>query len=280
MATRTSPSRTGRSLTTWAKYLESKGLRSREPALHRRLRRPSRAQRQPLREGDRSARRLRACSAKCAATRPRPTRVRKVAQEMAARWVTEADGRRPLPPRLRQARARGARSTTSSGTRILGLKLFPAEVMREEMAFYLHEAEPLRPAARQPQDVHEARLDVWTATLTGDARRFRRARRADLRLPQRIAAARADDRLVLKRPSAKQVGFQARSVVGGVFIPLLADAATVEKMGRSRSRQNAARPIKWAPLPTPPKITEVVPDFAERTPSPGATLSKNPPTDG
>ena len=39
-------------LEQWAEYLKDKGLRSGKPALHRRLRRPSRPQRQPLGQGD------------------------------------------------------------------------------------------------------------------------------------------------------------------------------------------------------------------------------------
>ncbi|HZJ14419.1 MAG TPA: hypothetical protein VFD27_05180, partial [Chthoniobacteraceae bacterium] len=43
------------------------------------------------------------------------------------------------------------------------------------------------------------------------------------------------------------------------FIPLLADAALWKKWADRDRQKNAARPIKWAPLPTPPKITDVVP---------------------
>jgi hypothetical protein len=43
--------------------------------------------------------------------------------------------------------------------RLLGLDLFPPEVARKEIAQYLKALEPLRPAAGQPQGLHQERLD-------------------------------------------------------------------------------------------------------------------------
>ena len=42
--------------------------------------------------------------------------------------------------------------------RILGLNLFPASVAQKEMAYYRRIQERVRPAARQPAALHEARL--------------------------------------------------------------------------------------------------------------------------
>ena len=103
-------------LAKWAEYLEEQGLRSRESAVHRRLRRPPRAQREPVDQGDPGARRPAASWPADAATPPRraaPDRRDRHGREMGRRRPTTATtiGSRSTSP------APGARSTTWSGTR-------------------------------------------------------------------------------------------------------------------------------------------------------------------
>src|SRR5207245_1598471 len=74
--------------------------------------------------------------------------------------------------------------------------------------------------------------------------------------------------------TAKKVGFTARPVVGGVFAQLLYDK-TLWKKWASRDKTKAAN---WAPIPAPPKITEVV-AAADKAPATWR-FTTSPPGDG
>ncbi|MBS1873043.1 MAG: DUF4965 domain-containing protein [Acidobacteria bacterium] len=109
--------------------------------------------------------------------------------------------------------------------RLLGLNLFPPDVARKEIAFY----KTMQERFGLPLDNREkyTKLDwiLWTATLTesradfdafvGPAYRF--ANESPTRVPLTDWYWTND---------AKQRGFQARSVVGGLFIKMLSDPTT------------------------------------------------------
>jgi hypothetical protein len=112
--------------------------------------------------------------------------------------------------------------------KILGLNLFPAEVARKEIAFY-----------KTKQNVYGLPLDnraeytkldwlVWTATLAENPNDFQAliapAYKWMNETPTRVPL--TDWYMTI---DGKQRGFQARSVVGGVFIKMLTDPATWEK---------------------------------------------------
>lgn len=112
--------------------------------------------------------------------------------------------------------------------RLLGLNLFAPDVARREIKFYLTKQN----AYGLPLDNRETytKLDwiVWTATLTESRADFESfvapAYRFADESPSRVPLTDWYDTV-----SAKQRGFQARSVVGGIFIKLLADEVTAKK---------------------------------------------------
>jgi hypothetical protein len=142
--------------------------------------------------------------------------------------------------------------------RILGLNLFPNEVLTKEMAFY-----------RKSQNRYGLPLDnrtaytkldwtLWTATLTRSRDDFQA-----LAAPLYAFLHETPDRVPMTdwywTDSGKKRGFQARSVVGGVFLEMLYHPDGWKKYaGRDR-----LRPTGWAPLPAPRQTTLAVPTAKE-----------------
>lgn len=173
------------------------------------------------------------------------------AREYAKRWVAEAkDG-----DHYRLAFDRPGTWSQKYNLiwdKILGLDLFPAEVFRTEMDFYLKSQNsyglPLDNRATY------AKLDwaLWSATLTGDRKDFE----AIVTPVFRFLNATPDRSPMTdwyETKTAKKVGFTARPVVGGVFARALYDTRIWEKYA-SRDTTQAKN---WAPMPKyfPPVIT-------------------------
>jgi hypothetical protein len=180
-------------------------------------------------------------------------RYHKLAAEMARKWVQAADD----GDHFRLAFDRPGTWSQKYNLvwdRLLDLNIFPPEVIKKEMAFYLRHQDryglPLD--NRKPY----AKLDwtVWTATMADNREDFEA-----LVGPLYDFLNDTPDRVPMSdwywTKDAKHVGFQARSVVGGVFIKLLADRATWTKWA-SRDKGHASG---WAPLPLPPIVKEIVP---------------------
>ena len=111
---------------------------------------------------------------------------------------------------------------------ILGFHLFPPSVTREEFAFYKKHLEPFGVPLDNRRLYTKLDWQLWTATLAPSRSDFERLADAAYHF-----ADRTPDRVPLSdwywTNSGKHTGFQARSVVGGLYIKLLADPAVWRK---------------------------------------------------
>lgn len=177
----------------------------------------------------------------------------KLAKEFAARWVKEADDGDHFRLAFDKP-GTWSQKYNLVWDRILGLNLFPADALRKEMDYY----KKVQNQYGLPLDNRKAytKLDwtLWTATLTGSPEDMDAlASRVLLFLNS------TPDRVPMTdwywTQNAKHTGFQARSVVGGVFLKLLYD----QSLWRKWAGRDQTKAMNWAPLPEPPKITVVVP---------------------
>jgi hypothetical protein len=111
---------------------------------------------------------------------------------------------------------------------ILNLHLFPAKIRQMEWAFYSRQMKPFGLPLDNRKTITKLDWEVWTGTLTENPQQFqdllhRLVTWADT-TPSRVPTTDFYDTV-----SGKQMGFQARSVVGGVFIKALLDQQIAER---------------------------------------------------
>lgn len=111
---------------------------------------------------------------------------------------------------------------------ILGLHLFSAEVSNKELAFYKKHLNSYGLPLDNRATYTKLDWEIWTATLASNQADFQRLVRPIYEFlnqtPDRVPMTDWYDTV-----SAKMVGFRGRSVVGGVFIKVLADPAMWQK---------------------------------------------------
>lgn len=112
--------------------------------------------------------------------------------------------------------------------KLLHLNLFPPSVVQEELAFYKTQANKYGLPLDNRADYTKLDWLTWTASLsetrTGFMNVFEPAYRFAEESPSRVPLTDWYD-----TKTGKQVGFQARSVVGGIFIEMLNDPAIWSK---------------------------------------------------
>jgi hypothetical protein len=105
---------------------------------------------------------------------------------------------------------------------ILGLHLFPKEVADKEVSFYKTHIHPYGLPLDNRADYTKLDWSVWSATLATNPQDFQTIVHPIIQFlnktPDRVPMTDWYDTV-----TAKQVGFQARSVVGGVYIKVLTE---------------------------------------------------------
>jgi hypothetical protein len=177
----------------------------------------------------------------------------KLAKEFAARWVKEADD--GDHSRLAfDKQGTWSQKYNIVWDRILGLKLFPAAALRKEMDFYKTKQNAFGLPLDSRKDYTKLDWTLWTATLTQDRGDF-----AALVDPVYRFLSETPNRVPMTdwydTKTAKHVGFQARSVVGGVFLQMLYDRPAWRKW----AKRDVTRAANWAPWSKPPRMVGAVP---------------------
>ncbi|MCX6564026.1 MAG: DUF4965 domain-containing protein [Candidatus Aminicenantes bacterium] len=159
---------------------------------------------------------------------------KKTSEDFAKKWVTMADDGDHYKLAFDKP-GTWSQKYNLVWDKILGFNLFPPDVARKEMAFY----KKSQLAFGLPLDNRKTYTKLvwvlWTATLAETAGDF-----AALIDPVFEWLNKTPTRVPLTdwywTDSGKQAGFQARPVVGGVLIKMLADPALVKKWGGKEKR--------------------------------------------
>jgi hypothetical protein len=176
-----------------------------------------------------------------------------LARDFATRWVKDADDVTHFKLAF-DKHGTWSQKYNLVWDRILGLRLFPQPVLHEEMDFYKTHQNTYGLPLDNRKDYTKLDWTLWSATLTRNRGDFEMLVAPVYRFlnetPSRVPMTDWYD-----TRDGKKVGFQARSVVGGVFLELLYD----QKEWRRWASQDVTKAKGWAALPKLPRIVPVVP---------------------
>jgi len=117
--------------------------------------------------------------------------------------------------------------------KLLGLNLFPKSIAERELAFYKSHTNQYGIPLDNRADYTKIDWLAWTASLSGSRSGF-----ADIFAPAYRFAQETPSRVPMTdwydTKTAKQSGFQARSVVGGIFIQMLTDPEIWKRYSQSQ----------------------------------------------
>ena len=176
-----------------------------------------------------------------------------LARDFAARWVKEADDGHHFRLAFDKPGS-WSQKYNLVWDRILGLNLFPATALRKEMDFYKTKQNTYGLPLDVRKDYTKIDWTLWTATLTQNRPDFE-ALVAPLYRFLNESPSRVPMTDWFDTKTGKMVGFQARSVVGGLFLQMLYDKTA----WKSWARRDTTKAAGWAPLPKPPKTVPIVP---------------------
>jgi hypothetical protein len=167
--------------------------------------------------------------------KPEAARYRQSAQQMAAGWMKmAADGDHTrlafnLPGTWSQ-------KYNLVWDRILGLNLFPESLTQSELNYYLGKQNAFGLPLDNRHTYTKLDWSVWTATMAPNREEFEKLLDPIYKFmtesPTRVPLSDWFDTV-----SGAQVGFQARSVVGGVYIKMLSDGAMWTKWSRAQEER-------------------------------------------
>jgi Domain of unknown function (DUF4965)/Domain of unknown function (DUF1793) len=168
---------------------------------------------------------------------------KRTAKEYAARWVHQADD----GDRFRltfDGPGTWSQKYNLVWDRILGLQLFPEEVLRKEMNFYKRQLKKYGLPLDSRKTWTKLDWSLWTATLTGSQTDFEAI--CD---PLYKFINETPDRVPVSdfywTETAKDAGMHARPVIGGVFLRFLYDARIWKKW----AVRDTTKATGWAPIP-------------------------------
>lgn len=177
-----------------------------------------------------------------------------LAVEMAQKWVKAADDGDHFRLAFDKAGS-WSQKYNLIWDKLLGLNVFPPDVLTKEMAFYIKTRDQYGLALDNRQPYAKLDWSIWTASMAPNRSEF-----DALVDPIFDFLNHNPDRNPMTdwywTKKGSETGFHARPVVGGVFIKMLTEPATWKKWAFTGPTLRG----KWAPLPTPPEVREIVAD--------------------